>query len=299
MKTVSVGIPAYNEEANIGRLLAAVLNQRQEGWELGEVIVISDGSSDGTVEAVKRFEGDGVKLIDRASRMGVGVGSKQIMELAESEVLVMLNADIAINSELVAKLARPIWQEGYDLTAARGEWQVPKKTIEKILAAGEKFKADLFENINGGNSVYTCRGLARGFSKRLYKRLNLIKGPADDALSYMECVGKGWKFKAVGEAQVRYKLPDNWRDYLRQSQRFVMERKAAEELVLERRLGNIYGIDKELVVEAWWNNWRQNPVWLTIYVVTLAVARVWPKKWGQAGRWETAQSTKSLAWQDE
>ena len=46
--TVSVGIPAYDEEANIKSLLEAILQQRQENFILKSIIVVSDGSTDRT-----------------------------------------------------------------------------------------------------------------------------------------------------------------------------------------------------------------------------------------------------------
>jgi len=45
MQKVSIGIMAYNEEANIGRLLEAVLNQKLIYGYLNEIIVVASGSA--------------------------------------------------------------------------------------------------------------------------------------------------------------------------------------------------------------------------------------------------------------
>jgi len=52
---ITVGVCAYNEEANIGKLLAQILTQRTKEFRIKEVIVVSSGSTDKTDEIVERF----------------------------------------------------------------------------------------------------------------------------------------------------------------------------------------------------------------------------------------------------
>ena len=47
--TVTIGIPAYNEEANVRNLLVSLLAQKETNFKLQEIIVVSDGSTDKTV----------------------------------------------------------------------------------------------------------------------------------------------------------------------------------------------------------------------------------------------------------
>ena len=51
----SVGITAYNEEANIGRLLQAVIDQRLYTVEITEIIVVASGCTDRTEEIVREY----------------------------------------------------------------------------------------------------------------------------------------------------------------------------------------------------------------------------------------------------
>ena len=50
---VSVGIPVFNEANNIASVIQDILRQQQDGWELVEVLVYNDGSTDATVEQAK------------------------------------------------------------------------------------------------------------------------------------------------------------------------------------------------------------------------------------------------------
>ena len=51
----SVGITAYNEEANIGRLLQAVMDQRLYEVEINQIVVVASGCTDRTEEIVREY----------------------------------------------------------------------------------------------------------------------------------------------------------------------------------------------------------------------------------------------------
>ena len=56
MKTVTILIPCYNEEASLPRLEAALkeLMQKQDGY-LWEILLVNDGSKDHTLEKIKEM----------------------------------------------------------------------------------------------------------------------------------------------------------------------------------------------------------------------------------------------------
>lgn len=67
MKKVSIVIPAFNEENYIGELLNSIA-QAHYPRELFEVIVVSDGSTDSTVNVVKKYPG--VRVIELSENVG-------------------------------------------------------------------------------------------------------------------------------------------------------------------------------------------------------------------------------------
>ena len=72
MLNLSLGIMAYNEEANIGRLLHALLSQRLTRAILKEIIVVASGSSDKTINIVRDFmnKDSRISLFIQPKRMG-------------------------------------------------------------------------------------------------------------------------------------------------------------------------------------------------------------------------------------
>ena len=55
MFNLSIGIMAYNEEANIGRLLQSLLNQILTHGYLSEIIVVASGCTDRTEDIVRHY----------------------------------------------------------------------------------------------------------------------------------------------------------------------------------------------------------------------------------------------------
>jgi glycosyltransferase involved in cell wall biosynthesis len=90
IKTVTIGIPAYNEERNILLLINSILKQKMVGFKIAKLIVSSDGSSDKTVSLIKSMNNKMIKLYDNRDRKGVARGLNQIIENANTDILVLL-----------------------------------------------------------------------------------------------------------------------------------------------------------------------------------------------------------------
>ena len=56
MPTLSIGIMAYNEEANIGRLLSSLLDQNLTQANLTEIFVVASGCTDRTEKIVDIYK---------------------------------------------------------------------------------------------------------------------------------------------------------------------------------------------------------------------------------------------------
>jgi glycosyltransferase involved in cell wall biosynthesis len=89
MPTVSVIIPAFNASATIGRTLEAL--DRQDTGEPFEVIVVDDGSSDGTTE-IAESAGGRVRVI-RQDHQGPGPARNRGVQTATGRFLAFTDAD--------------------------------------------------------------------------------------------------------------------------------------------------------------------------------------------------------------
>ena len=69
-----------------------MLNQKGD-FILEKVIVVSDGSTDGTVSAAQSIADTRIEVINRKEREGKAIRQNEICQMAESDVLVILDAD--------------------------------------------------------------------------------------------------------------------------------------------------------------------------------------------------------------
>ena len=89
---VTVAMVVRNEEATIGRKLDNLLGLDYPAGKL-EVVVVSDGSSDGTGAALARYGGDGrVRAIMKPESKGKAAGLNDAIQAARGEVLLFTDA---------------------------------------------------------------------------------------------------------------------------------------------------------------------------------------------------------------
>jgi glycosyltransferase involved in cell wall biosynthesis len=94
METLSIVIPAYNEQDGIARMVERVLATRPALHDCGaelELIVVDDGSRDDTAEIVGRY--DGARLVQHRTNHGYGAALKTGFAQARGEWLGFLDAD--------------------------------------------------------------------------------------------------------------------------------------------------------------------------------------------------------------
>lgn len=89
MTKVSVILPVYNEEKYIRKAVDSVLNQPFDDFEL---IIVNDGSSDDTLDIIKGFEDERIKLINQTNQ-GPGASRNNALEIATGEYIMFLDGD--------------------------------------------------------------------------------------------------------------------------------------------------------------------------------------------------------------
>lgn len=111
---VSCLIPAYNEGANIGRVLEVV----QKLSFLDEIIILDDGSLDNTAEVVQQYQrkNNTVKLLTSPVNCGKTVAIQRGVNDCRGDIVVILDSDlINLKPDNVFKLVSAIKDEAYDL----------------------------------------------------------------------------------------------------------------------------------------------------------------------------------------
>lgn len=121
LPVVSVVVPLYNEEGNVAPLLArigAILDVLPNG-PTHEIVLVNDGSTDGTLRAIR--EGmrarPNIVLVDLSRNFGHQLAATAGIEIAQGEVVVLMDGDLQDPPELIARFIEK-WHEGYDVVYA-------------------------------------------------------------------------------------------------------------------------------------------------------------------------------------
>ncbi len=115
--SLSVVIPALNEERGIDEILQRVLGQREELAKAGirtlEVIVVDDGSKDKTADRIRAYRD--VRLIRHPTNRGYGAALKTGFNAATGDLLAFLDADGTYPPESFPNLCRALSEHDADL----------------------------------------------------------------------------------------------------------------------------------------------------------------------------------------
>jgi glycosyltransferase involved in cell wall biosynthesis len=87
---VTVAMPAYNAAPYVGNAAASVLNQAGVGLEL---VVVDDGSTDGTAEVVESIRDSRIRLLRNPARRGIAYSHNRVVAESRAPILVHVDAD--------------------------------------------------------------------------------------------------------------------------------------------------------------------------------------------------------------
>src|SRR3989344_8508506 len=163
--TVTIGISAFNEEANIIRLIQSILHQKEINFKLDKIIVISDGSNDNTDKRIKKIKNSKILFSDYRKRKGLYARQNEIVKRANGDILVILDADIVPKNTLFLNtLIQPIIEnKKIGIVGAVTSCLEPVNFIERVLKNSHDLKLSIFKQFRNGNNVYLCHGRVRAF----------------------------------------------------------------------------------------------------------------------------------------
>jgi len=128
----SVGITAYNEEANIGQLLQAMLDQRLYGVEISEIIVVASGCRDRTIDIVQEYmaKEPRIKLVVQECREGKTSAVNLFLQQAKEDICVLESGDTLPGEDSVEKMIRMFEDPQVGMTGAQ---KVPVNATQHMI----------------------------------------------------------------------------------------------------------------------------------------------------------------------
>jgi biofilm PGA synthesis N-glycosyltransferase PgaC len=218
---VTVGICAYNEDRNIGRLLDNILNL-QELPEKSEVLVICSGCSDGTVAAVQRYskQDSCVRAFVESERKGKASAVNYILKNARGHAIIFISADTLPHKECFSRLLSKLHIPNVGIVCGH---PVPinnsNNFVGKLVKHLWGFHDHTFKQLNDA-------GLARHATEVFCIRKGIVeKIPPDtvndDAYLALIAKKKGWLIKYDTYSRVSICGPQTLSDYFKQRRRVL------------------------------------------------------------------------------
>ena len=194
---ISVVVPLYNEEESLQELVAWIDRVATENSLSYEVIMIDDGSSDGSWAEVERLKEHypAIKGIRFARNYGKSAALYCGFEEAEGEVVFTMDADLQDSPNEIPEMRRMILEDGYDLVSG---WK--KKRYDP---AGKRFPSKFFNltaRIVSGIKLHDFNCGLKAYRRCVIKSIEVY----GEMHRYIPILAKHAGYKKIGEKVVQH-----------------------------------------------------------------------------------------------
>lgn len=268
--TVTIGIAAYNEEQAFPSFLKTLLAQTRKEFILQKIIVVSDGSTDKTVPNAKSIRNSKIIVKNSKKRTGKPARLNQLASYAQSDILVLLDADLQIrDNDMIDQLIKPL-RKNKSIYGVSGKTLPiePSNFIQKTVTTGIELWATTLQSVKGSNA-YLCTGAVRAFRKKLYKEMVFPKISADDIYPYLYCFSKGYRFDIVPSAKVYYGLPATYKDYFNQMKRYLKSESLQSMCFNDDIIKKTFVVTTKDRIQTLLRQFLKNPFWVSLYILFL------------------------------
>ncbi len=209
----SIGIMAYNEAANIGRLLDALQRQETRNVHIDEIVVVASGCTDGTEDIVRQFAAQDprIRLLTQPTREGKASAVNLYLHHTANDIIVLQSADTLPLPGSIEALVTPFADPQTGMVGGR---PVPTNRRDTFMGFGVHLLWELHHYVS-----LECPKMGELIAFRnIFKQI-----PPDTAVDEASIepliIGQGLKLRYAPEAIVLNKGPETVRDFITQRRR--------------------------------------------------------------------------------
>ncbi|PWA32891.1 hypothetical protein CCH79_00016432 [Gambusia affinis] len=183
----SVLLPTYNERENLPLIVWLLVKYFGESGYDYEIIVIDDGSPDGTLEVAKQLQkiygDDKILLRPRATKLGLGTAYIHGMKHATGNFIVIMDADLSHHPKFIPQFIKKQKEGDYDLVSGT-----------RYQGSGGVYGWDLRRKLISRGANFLTQVLLRPGASDLTGSFRLYKKKVLESL-VERCVSKGYVFQ--------------------------------------------------------------------------------------------------------
>jgi len=194
---ISVVVPLYNERESLAELVAWIDRVARENNLSYEVIMVDDGSRDGSWQEIERLSAlyPAIRAIRFARNYGKSAALYCGFEAATGEVVFTMDADLQDSPDEIPEMRRMILEDGYDLVSG---WK--KKRLDP---AGKRLPSKFFNftaRLVSGIKLHDFNCGLKAYRRNVVKTIEVY----GEMHRYIPILAKHAGFKRIGEKVVHH-----------------------------------------------------------------------------------------------
>ena len=166
-ESVSIIIPAYNEEANVKSLVKDTVKVISAYAKKYEIIVVDDGSKDNTFREVSSIKNKSVKIIKNRKNMGKTKTMVNSFKIAKGDIVSFIDADYQYDPKDLVKLIEKV-REGNDICIGNR-----RKRRDSVYRKFMSWGFNTFDKLMFGIEVKDVNCGLKAFRKDSFRKIKL------------------------------------------------------------------------------------------------------------------------------
>lgn len=171
VNSISIVIPVFNERNTIVEIIKRVKKSNTLGLKK-EIIIVDDGSNDGTSDTLKRLVDKNIKTIYLRKNRGKGFALRSGFKQVTGDIVLVQDSDLEYHPKDYPKLIRPFINDGAMAVYGSRELSGKNKHSSVLFHAGGRFVTLITNMLYGANLTDEATGY-KAFDKKLLNRLPL------------------------------------------------------------------------------------------------------------------------------
>lgn len=297
LTSVTIGIPAYNEEKNITFLLDSLLKQKGE-FLVKKIVVLSDASTDRTDEKVLSYakQYPHIALVSDGNRLGKAKRLNQLYRMNTNDFIIIFDGDVLIDDDrVIEKLLKRFISDSVAFVGGNIKPMPETTHFEKLINTWNGLWYDVVKDINNGNTVHNVYGRIIALRKNFAHSILFPEGTVSEPqYLYFSAKSQDMTFVFAKDAYVYYGSPTTLSDYKLQYNRHFGELKKNASIFGEW-IYTEFAIPRKNKIYAFLHRFLKTPMRTCMAVVFHVWFRMINDKRPsikQPGIWEVVISTK-------
>jgi len=272
------------------------VRQKGRNFKLNKVLIISDGSTDKTVEIVQNLKNPKIEIVDNKDNLGQMTRLRELYKKFDSDILIQTDADVVFSEHTIESVVR-VMRSDERISMCGGDI-VPVESTS-LIARANLLSVNIYRKIKrtlrGGNNIFSATGPMLAFRREFIKNIASIPGNVvcNDRYIYLKCIQESFVYRFVPEAVVYYNLPSSLKDHIKQARRFKLSKEQLYDIFPKNLVDRELSIPKSMYLRYGIEEFLKHPL-LAVYIFLVNKYSDLTKKRSKINRgiWEIVATTK-------